>query len=397
LGFFDSNWQSIGTKSDPKIAKSISDITGIQADVLQEPWSMFQHSIARRMSWAAKRQATRAEDIAYALLGLFKINMPMQYGEGAGAFVRLQKEIMKTTNDQSLFAWGYSPMIYEGTKVKKSDNKYYSEYGMFAAHPDQFANCKNLIFLDNFSLNTAFTEANGAVYMDMPLLPQDSDLDSELEGSDEHECIGFLPCADLDNERVLIGIPLEGWPSNHSFTRISFTHDGFTLRVKPKLAAEATVEKTCIRNSGLWQQRDVSWQRTIVVHFNMLGEVLRLISCPESTSWTSEDMTLHVPRGIMPPEMRFEVTSQYGKSTLGFKVCHDIILSLHEEPSDRVTVVSLQDNEGGRRRVPGSELAFAASEAALLRPDAKIEVDTKSHLVFNHIITDLEITVRRFV
>jgi hypothetical protein len=363
---------------------------------------MFQHSIARRMSWAAKRQATRAEDIAYALLGLFKINMPMQYGEGAGAFVRLQKEIMKTTNDQSLFAWGYSPVTYEGTKVKKSDNKYYSEYGMFAAHPKQFANCKNLIFLDNFSLSTAFTEANGAVYMDMPLLSQDSDLDSELEGSDKHECIGFLPCADLDNEGVLIGIPLEGWPSNHSFTRISFTHDGFTRRVKPKLAAEAKVEKICIRNSASWWlmngglQPGVRWRRTIVVHFNMPGEELRLISSPGSTSWNSEDMTLHVPWAVYP-EMRFEVACQSRKSKLCFLVCHNVIPSLHEELRDHVIVVNLQDNEDTGRTIAGSELRLAASEAALLRPDAKVEVDTESHIVFNHIITDLEITVRRFV
>jgi hypothetical protein len=34
--------------------------------------------------------------------------MPLLYGEGQKAFVRLQEEIMKISDDQSLFAWGYS-------------------------------------------------------------------------------------------------------------------------------------------------------------------------------------------------------------------------------------------------------------------------------------------------
>jgi len=56
-------------------------------------------SIARRVLWAANRQTTRAEDMAYCLLGIFRINMPLLYGEGAKAFVRLQEEIMKNSND----------------------------------------------------------------------------------------------------------------------------------------------------------------------------------------------------------------------------------------------------------------------------------------------------------
>ena len=35
-------------------------------------------------------------DIAYCLMGLFGVNMPLLYGEGKGAFLRLQKEIRKT-------------------------------------------------------------------------------------------------------------------------------------------------------------------------------------------------------------------------------------------------------------------------------------------------------------
>ncbi|KAK1826963.1 heterokaryon incompatibility protein-domain-containing protein [Podospora conica] len=60
---------------------------------------------AERMSWAAGRKTTRAEDRAYSLLGLFGINMPLLYGEGSRAFLRLQEEILKQSHDQSLFAF----------------------------------------------------------------------------------------------------------------------------------------------------------------------------------------------------------------------------------------------------------------------------------------------------
>jgi hypothetical protein len=62
-------------------------------------------SVAQRMSWAAKRQTTRIEDGAYCLIGIFDVNMPLLYGEGPAAFVRLQEEIIKNSSDQSIFAW----------------------------------------------------------------------------------------------------------------------------------------------------------------------------------------------------------------------------------------------------------------------------------------------------
>ena len=46
------------------------------------------------------------EDTAYCLMGLFNVNMSLLYGEGEKkAFIRLQEEIMKVTEDYSLFAW----------------------------------------------------------------------------------------------------------------------------------------------------------------------------------------------------------------------------------------------------------------------------------------------------
>lgn len=49
---------------------------------------------------------THEEDIAYWLLGIFGINMPLLYGEGANnAFRRLQLEILNSSPDESILAW----------------------------------------------------------------------------------------------------------------------------------------------------------------------------------------------------------------------------------------------------------------------------------------------------
>ncbi|KAJ8109670.1 hypothetical protein OPT61_g7290 [Boeremia exigua] len=107
LVFFDNKWQAIGGKRDQAVA--ISRKSGIDEGVLRDPSEVLLRSVATRMSWAARRQATRAEDLAYSLLGIFDIHMSMEYGEGGKAFVRLQREIMRGTQDMSLFAWNFKP------------------------------------------------------------------------------------------------------------------------------------------------------------------------------------------------------------------------------------------------------------------------------------------------
>ncbi|KXX81004.1 Vegetative incompatibility protein HET-E-1 [Madurella mycetomatis] len=97
------DWTLLGRKSD--LCTRLSSITGIDTNVLRGSQEIRSISIAKRMSWAAKRVTTRIEDCAYCLLGLFGINMPMLYGENEKAFIRLQEEIMKDSSDESLFAW----------------------------------------------------------------------------------------------------------------------------------------------------------------------------------------------------------------------------------------------------------------------------------------------------
>jgi hypothetical protein len=100
--FYSQSWDPIGTKYT--LSSEISEITSIDIGVLkgEDPQLM---SMAIKMFWASNRKTTRPEDTAYCLMGLFDVNMPLMYGEGKKAFIRLQEEIMKYSDDHSLFAW----------------------------------------------------------------------------------------------------------------------------------------------------------------------------------------------------------------------------------------------------------------------------------------------------
>jgi len=126
MQFFNTDWIYIGSKHSLKTF--ISAVTGIDEYGLFIP-DLSVLSVAHRMSWAARRQTTRAEDVAYCLLGIFNINMPLLYGEGeVRAFGRLQEEIMKRTEDDSIFAWSGKGIDFRNDMV-----------GFLAPHPSCFS------------------------------------------------------------------------------------------------------------------------------------------------------------------------------------------------------------------------------------------------------------------
>ena len=130
--FFDCSWTHRGMKAS--LRYEIALITDIDVSVLSNSEELSTIPVARKMSWAAKRQTTRPEDIAYSLLGIFDVNLPLIYGEGAKAFLRLQEAVAKSTNDLSLFAWSedeHNPSL-----------QWY--YGVLAQSPQQFASCRRL-------------------------------------------------------------------------------------------------------------------------------------------------------------------------------------------------------------------------------------------------------------
>ncbi|KAL8424235.1 hypothetical protein RB596_004181 [Gaeumannomyces avenae] len=90
LVFYGSGWDRLGTKAD--FCSEIERITSIPRRVLNGDAKVQDTSVAQRMSWAASRNTTREEDLAYCLLGIFDVVLPMLYGprEQPREFVRLE-------------------------------------------------------------------------------------------------------------------------------------------------------------------------------------------------------------------------------------------------------------------------------------------------------------------
>ncbi|KAG9508136.1 hypothetical protein J7337_001699 [Fusarium musae] len=167
------------------IVDLITQITGIDQSFLSAPTSdsllqsrLHAASIAERMSWASERKTTRIEDTAYCLLGIFGINMPLLYGEGTNAFLRLQEEIMKRSDDQTLLAWS---LPEDGP----------DESGVLATSPAAFANCEDFIPCDI---------TNKGLRIEMPV--------SSADFSDGR--YGLLQCRTKQDPTTMIAIPLDG-------------------------------------------------------------------------------------------------------------------------------------------------------------------------------------------
>ena len=110
--FVCSDWSEvIGTKDSlsPEISKATSIPEAIvkfyPGCTLTGPGYSNAATVADVMSWASFRVCTRIEDSAYSLMGLFGIPMPLLYGEGGNAFLRVQLEIISRTDDESIFVW----------------------------------------------------------------------------------------------------------------------------------------------------------------------------------------------------------------------------------------------------------------------------------------------------
>lgn len=156
IEFFDKDWQEIGTKET--LIGYLKKITTIDMEALVGA-DLSTFSVARRMSWAAKRKTTRTEDIAYSLMGIFNINMPLLYGEGGKSFTRLQEEIMRNSDDQSIFAWRHDRTTLQSSR------------GLLACSPNEFADSRNVSPLGILGRSGPFTVTNIGLQVSLFLIP----------------------------------------------------------------------------------------------------------------------------------------------------------------------------------------------------------------------------------
>ncbi len=162
--FFDRHWHRIGFKK--YLIEEVARITGIRVAFLDESRHLDGACTAEKMSWLSHRVTTRPEDLAYCMLGIFDINMPLLYGEGLKAFIRLQEEIIRNSNDQSIFCWTYNLDVPE------------SWGSVLAPHPSTFSMCQSIRVRPEIPTNsmsnrqlTSYALTNAGLHISLPILP----------------------------------------------------------------------------------------------------------------------------------------------------------------------------------------------------------------------------------
>ena len=213
LQFFNKDWQPMGDRKC--LARTLERITGVPQHILADGLEGNRPCVAQIISWAAERTTTRVEDRAYSLMGLLDVNMPMLYGEGKKAFHRLQLEIIRSSNDQSIFAWGSSslaPSVRIGS--------------ILADDPSAFRGCDNMKLMNHNEFIHKFPElssTNADHFGVFPITNCGIQIWMLLRRYRHSNSVfrASLPCWDSDGNPVSIDLVL--WNSN--FYRYPSTRD----------------------------------------------------------------------------------------------------------------------------------------------------------------------------
>jgi hypothetical protein len=199
--FYDAQWRRIAPKAE--LVELLSSVTGIACGFINGTNDIYTASIAQRMSWASKRQTTRVEDVAYCLLGIFDVHMPLLYGERDVAFLRLQEEICRRTEDHTYLAWGYQMPL---------DREY---HGVFARSPAEFAGCAELTHDESQCLSGSgqFGPFAGLVQITNKglLMPLAIFLDRYAQHADS---VAVLPCCRRGNKSLSFPVDMDGKVEN---------------------------------------------------------------------------------------------------------------------------------------------------------------------------------------
>ncbi|KAI5360565.1 Putative heterokaryon incompatibility [Septoria linicola] len=199
--FYNAAWSYIGRQAE--MLHQLSKATGIDVSALEDRHNVPCFVAARKLSWASKRYTTRIEDQAYSLLGLMGVSMPLLYGEGSRAFLRLQEEILRNTEDQSIFAWEFQEPIKHS----------HLPCSLFASEPLQFKQCSKVVAWDGLH-NGEHRLTNRGVTFDELYFDQDAQL-------------ALLNCRYEDDFRGPIALRIEEWHQSNG-TWLVKRHGGRT-------------------------------------------------------------------------------------------------------------------------------------------------------------------------
>ncbi|KAJ5376515.1 heterokaryon incompatibility protein-domain-containing protein [Penicillium cosmopolitanum] len=158
IHFFSDDWTMLGKKKT--LIDTLVKITRIPHKVLSQPIYLNEVCIAKKMSRVSQRKTTRPEDMAYCLMGIFNINMPLLYGEGGvKSFLRLQEEIIKTSSDTTIFAW------VDSNPSRHAD--LYEPHGLLATSVQHFAESHDIFQTSEFE--EPYSMTNRGLRIELPI------------------------------------------------------------------------------------------------------------------------------------------------------------------------------------------------------------------------------------
>ena len=286
--FYSREWLLIGTKQG--LAHTIAKITGISEQILTGTESIHAASTAKKMSWASERSTTKIEDVAYCLMGIFDVNMPLLYGEGERAFTRLQEEILKSSDDMSIFAW----------KEPSYDNPNIMEHhrGLLAKSPAWFMATGSIFPYRKWKQNAPFSLSNKGISIQVPL--------TFLEYTGLYAAA--LDCPPSSKQDGFIGIYLTPLSEDDGFARVR-------IHELCSITSPGELRTIHVRQDVLRVLRQINMKPNVypyhVLQLRKLqsidtGYTLDHIMCPESS---------HIPAHW--PELR-KISAGVDSTPLGF-------------------------------------------------------------------------------
>ncbi|TGJ85007.1 hypothetical protein E0Z10_g3758 [Xylaria hypoxylon] len=277
--FYDTKWNELGTKHS--LESPLFHITRIPEIYLLGNFPLHDASVAQRMSWAAGRVTKRKEDLAYCLLGIFGITMSMIYGEGAEAFMRLQKKIASRIGDDSILAWNFGN--YSSTnKPSKA-----LSVGALASSPSCFANSSHITSIDPRRSAFGSPRTRGTILSVRRCLHKNS----------LGQCFVILQCQ--QEGQGVVGIPVEARPGgDFNYIRL----DGQPAILLPEDVSQTNPEDVRILVSHS-EAYNTETRYSFYIE-NTIGKDLKLIEVTPHSNWQQGKSTFFINDDAGPGRLR---------------------------------------------------------------------------------------------
>ncbi|KAN0110643.1 HET domain containing protein [Hyaloscypha variabilis] len=316
IRFFNHDWKCLG--ENYSLNGFISSVTTIPERILLGIGDITSCSIAKRMSWAASRKTTREEDMAYCLLGIFGVNMPLLYGEGGRAFIRLQEEILKESDDQSIFAWGLmNPDADQLGSEDREPSLRIGDQGVLATHPSNFAGSADIVPYPGDPDRQPFSMTNRGLRIELPVLQH-----GKIRGDDT--VVGLLGCHYENDFSGVIGVFLQKTANRSIFTRWI-----------PGLAKYTTEESNQAKVSTIYIKKmktsinRASVQKCLIRWQSVRSQGYEIILTLNTMNWSQESDVFEFCRPTLFTGAKMESTIVFENAFTG--ICFAIDLQLRHQ------------------------------------------------------------------